>query len=312
MGIARSMIFVNGVSRDVKVKIGRNDPCSCGSGKKYKFCCGSPASDPFAKLASMSIDDVAASVQIGDTLKLYGSKMLSNRVDREASAIAKHFDELCRDHVKDIEEVYSSAASLLHYGVTQAKQQNDDLRSTLGIVLTNGLKSFTAGFALLRGGWRLQPYQCVRNAFETLSVAIHLAVTPGDLERFKRDELDSTKTFNSAKRLMPIFGRAYGNMSNQFIHIGKPFRHFQRANKYTEDEKDLWGCLLTLMTLIWFAYEVVELVFYHFVNNPIFWRNIRDNQYEFAPTAGGLAWRERLFARYLQYGFQTESQKRTT
>jgi uncharacterized protein YecA (UPF0149 family) len=22
-------------------KIGRNDPCSCGSGKKYKKCCGS-------------------------------------------------------------------------------------------------------------------------------------------------------------------------------------------------------------------------------------------------------------------------------
>ena len=22
-------------------KIGRNDKCSCGSGKKYKYCCGS-------------------------------------------------------------------------------------------------------------------------------------------------------------------------------------------------------------------------------------------------------------------------------
>jgi preprotein translocase subunit SecA len=23
-----------------KKKIGRNDPCPCGSGKKYKHCCG--------------------------------------------------------------------------------------------------------------------------------------------------------------------------------------------------------------------------------------------------------------------------------
>lgn len=23
-----------------KVKVGRNDPCPCGSGKKYKKCCG--------------------------------------------------------------------------------------------------------------------------------------------------------------------------------------------------------------------------------------------------------------------------------
>ncbi len=25
-------------------KVGRNDPCPCGSGKKYKRCCGAPAS----------------------------------------------------------------------------------------------------------------------------------------------------------------------------------------------------------------------------------------------------------------------------
>jgi uncharacterized protein len=25
-------------------KIGRNDPCPCGSGKKYKKCCGAPSS----------------------------------------------------------------------------------------------------------------------------------------------------------------------------------------------------------------------------------------------------------------------------
>jgi preprotein translocase subunit SecA len=24
----------------VEIKVGRNDPCPCGSGKKYKKCCG--------------------------------------------------------------------------------------------------------------------------------------------------------------------------------------------------------------------------------------------------------------------------------
>jgi SEC-C motif domain protein len=37
--------FVDGTLKDATVrriepKIGRNDPCSCGSGKKYKKCCG--------------------------------------------------------------------------------------------------------------------------------------------------------------------------------------------------------------------------------------------------------------------------------
>jgi preprotein translocase subunit SecA len=27
-------------NREFKVKVGRNDPCPCGSGKKYKYCCG--------------------------------------------------------------------------------------------------------------------------------------------------------------------------------------------------------------------------------------------------------------------------------
>ena len=26
--------------REVEKKVGRNDPCPCGSGKKYKKCCG--------------------------------------------------------------------------------------------------------------------------------------------------------------------------------------------------------------------------------------------------------------------------------
>lgn len=36
---------MNGTSRkvpekDMSAKVGRNDPCPCGSGKKYKKCCG--------------------------------------------------------------------------------------------------------------------------------------------------------------------------------------------------------------------------------------------------------------------------------
>ena len=30
----------NGAYRRTNKKIGRNDPCPCGSGKKYKNCCG--------------------------------------------------------------------------------------------------------------------------------------------------------------------------------------------------------------------------------------------------------------------------------
>ena len=35
-----------GVMMRAEKKIGRNEPCSCGSGKKYKHCCGRSASNP--------------------------------------------------------------------------------------------------------------------------------------------------------------------------------------------------------------------------------------------------------------------------
>ena len=47
--IERKQIAKNGQTNDVKdtnkkpkrvKKVGRNDPCPCGSGKKYKQCCG--------------------------------------------------------------------------------------------------------------------------------------------------------------------------------------------------------------------------------------------------------------------------------
>ena len=38
-------ILLNPVQQKVAdKKVGRNDPCPCGSGKKYKKCCGSSAS----------------------------------------------------------------------------------------------------------------------------------------------------------------------------------------------------------------------------------------------------------------------------
>ena len=36
------------VARTTPTKIGRNDPCACGSGKKVKACCGLTSSDPGA------------------------------------------------------------------------------------------------------------------------------------------------------------------------------------------------------------------------------------------------------------------------
>ncbi len=48
------------------MKLSRNDPCSCGSGKKYKRCCMSSAS----KLSAEIADDVEQMVAMNPKLTL--------------------------------------------------------------------------------------------------------------------------------------------------------------------------------------------------------------------------------------------------
>jgi tetratricopeptide (TPR) repeat protein len=52
---------MNGISRKANASLGRNDPCPCGSGKKYKKCCGSTAAGPeIVPPAQPSIEDLRA------------------------------------------------------------------------------------------------------------------------------------------------------------------------------------------------------------------------------------------------------------
>lgn len=59
----------------MQLKIGRNEPCPCGSGKKFKHCCGSPRAVPVEESASHS-REVIATARVGDVLNVYGSTML--------------------------------------------------------------------------------------------------------------------------------------------------------------------------------------------------------------------------------------------
>jgi len=140
---------------------------------KYKRCCGS--GNLVAGSVGAPSPDERPIFVVGDPEALY------NRVEREAKIVAENFDDLCRDNVADIKQIYVAAANILIAGMKSAEQQKDEIRQTLSIVLSNALKSFTAAFSLLRTGWRLQPYQCLRNCMEAISVTLHLFAKPEDL-----------------------------------------------------------------------------------------------------------------------------------
>ena len=109
-------------------------------------------------------------------LEVFSANMLRNRVDREAKLIAEHFDALVQNHILDIDLIYSSACKNLIIGKRGSEKDHDGVRTELAFLLTNQLKSFTAAFSLLRTGWRLQPFLCIRNSYEALSVVLHLSM----------------------------------------------------------------------------------------------------------------------------------------
>jgi SEC-C motif len=284
-------------------KVGRNELCPCGSGKKYKLCC------LHLQDSSRPSHPASSDSPLGDpVLEVFSTNMLLNRVDRESARIAKHFDALVHKHIVDIDLLYSSACKNLLIGKRKSDNDQDNVRTELAVLLTNQLKSFTAAFSLLRTGWRLQPFLCIRNSYEALSVVLHLFNYWEDLANYKQGKLKSTTTFNSAKKLLPLFGQIYGQLSEEFTHIGLPFGFIQEGSLFSEDEKLLWFCLVQLAYLIWFTFETTELVFYDYLETRIFWnkagmqprpgRDQLGQAYMLSPTAEAEALRKRIFSAY--------------
>lgn len=270
-------------------KVGRNEKCPCGSGKKYKYCHGG-SSDSAPKSSSL--------VDADSILFAAADNMLMNRVEREARTISQGFDLLCRDQIVELEEIYGSIGVLLVAGKKYTESSRDLLRSVLFKVLTNALKSFTAAFSLLRTGWRLQPYQCLRNCMEALSVTLHLFMHGEDLEKFEKDKLQSTATFKSAKELMPVFGKVYGILSEEFTHVGRPFRFVQNGGVYTREEDDLWQCLGALAAVLWLFYQTTELIFLGLTGTPRFWEEIEVGRYELKLSEEAMRLQQKLVIRF--------------
>ena len=198
--------------------------------------------------------------------------MLMNRVSREAGVVAASFDPMCREAVEHLEIMYRQVANLIVIAFQNSKSPEQELPHACAILLSNALKSLTAAFSLLRTGWRLQPYQCLRNGIEVVSVVIHLLRNPRDLQKFKDGDLESPKTIASAKDVIPAIGKLWGMLSNDFVHVGKPFHYVQDGNIYSDAEWEMWQCLAGIAYFSLTLYIVAELLSYPWISEPKCWR----------------------------------------
>jgi len=63
-------------------KVSRNDPCPCGSGKKYKNCCGAQATHRRKFQASV----ISSGAMLGKTLEQRASKISTNFFSKPKAA----------------------------------------------------------------------------------------------------------------------------------------------------------------------------------------------------------------------------------
>ena len=87
-------------------KVGRNEPCPCGSGKKFKFCQGKRTLLPVENVAAILSDD-------SKKFLLITKDVLVNQIHRDGPAIAKSFDRLTENDIRAISALLAESMGII-------------------------------------------------------------------------------------------------------------------------------------------------------------------------------------------------------
>lgn len=225
--------------------------------------------------------------------------VLVNQITRDAETIARSFDKLHSQDLLNISEQFALCFALLTSGVLKASQEEDDLRIACGELLSNALNSMAAATYLVRGGFVLQPGGVIRSCIESLAVVLHLVQFQSDLEAYRKHRFNSTRAIASAKRVFPPFGKLYGLLSEQFIHIGRLHKQFTPLREYEASYEPLDLNMHFIATGVWMCYVTCELVYLGLISEPRYWTQAAQASpdqvaYHYSPSAEETAWMEKF------------------
>jgi hypothetical protein len=126
-------------------------------------------------------------------------------------------------------------------------------------------------------------------------VVLHLCHSEEGLRKFTTGTLETKTCLASAKRVFPTFGRWYGLLSKDFVHIGLPHRLLHHDNVPPEKRTDELNYIASLVrSCFWFIYVAGELPFCHLLTTPRYWRPSQDGSTSFyvQPSPEGEAWHQ--------------------
>jgi hypothetical protein len=219
-----------------------------------------------------AIENVAAAYRDREKIILVTKDFMLNQLRQGAPRIAGSFDECVGGELDKISELVGRTYGILAPKIIGTNLIEKDLTSTSARLLHHAGTTFIGAVHLARGGFRRQHMVLIRSVFETVAVVIRLCADPKALVNFYAGTMGSTRAVNAANKLFPVFGRIYGMLSNQFVHIGENHAAFERMGDYSKDEDDLKLILATMRMTAWVMYVATELVFIEFVPRPRYWK----------------------------------------
>ncbi len=151
--------------------------------------------------------------------------------------------------------------------------------ATCARILNTAMTTLIACLHLARGGFRLQYMALSRNVLETICTVLHLMVDPNAVNEFHAGRLKSTKSITFANRVVLGFGKLYGSLSDQFVHIGTMHSDLNPLTHYTSGEEPLAVIRSSAKSLSWLLYIAAELVFLEEMPHARFWKIIKRREY---------------------------------
>jgi Flp pilus assembly protein TadD len=217
------------------VKPGRNDPCPCGSGKKYKRCC--------AELSGMGVQAAAPP----PTIDVSGLTALMNQ--RQYAQVEMR--------TRPLLELHPNAGSLwkLHAGalMLQGKDSLAAMQRAGELLPTDAEMHFHLGNARHDHGDLAGAAASLRHAVALKADFAEAHASLGAALQDAGQPADAAASFRRALELRPGFAEAHGNLGNALVDLGQledAVYHYRRMLELRPDlaeaHNNLGNALLSL------------------------------------------------------------------
>lgn len=227
-----------------------------------------------------------------EKILVFTKDILVNQLQREAPDVAKSFDVIFDGELRQLSESLSFVLPIIATGQKQAIRDGDELIQTCGLLLQNASNTIIASAECLREGFRLQSGILIRSVIEICAVIFHLIKIPEDLQKFNMNKFNSTKAISTAQEMLPLFGRIWGALSKQFIHITSFHSEWHPLHKYTDRTETAATTIIGILGLaVYFLKISAELTFINYIAKPHHWIVKGAGVVEFVPpTAEEVDW----------------------